>query len=189
MNAKDIMEIEEMYFYYEQGLATDLYLTLPHIFAKRDDSKFTILRTGNTIEGYENIVECYANQRAGAPKYNTWHTGAQICTPLIHIDDNNERGTCIFPTTGYFVYDQMGFNGYEGEDGYDIDSTWEIWFPDVIKENNLWKIHHFRFISMTANKIWKWNAETDSGYAARCDFKNLIRTPFNIDAYGGEVVD
>lgn len=187
MNAKDILEIEEMYFYYEQGLATDLYLTLPNLFSRREDVSFTILRTGNTITGYENIKSNFGKMKDGAPKYDTWHTGAQICVPLIDIEDNGEFGTCIFPTTGYFIYVQDEFDGYRADDGYDIDSTWEIWFPDVVKDEGLWKIHHFRFISMTANKIWKWNADIDSGYASRCDFKNLIRTPFNINAYSGEV--
>lgn len=187
MNAKDILEVEEMYFYYEQGLATDLYLTLPNLFSRREDVSFTILRTGNTITGYENIKSNFGKMKDGAPKYDTWHTGAQICVPLIDIEDNGEFGTCIFPTTGYFIYVQDEFDGYRADDGYDIDSTWEIWFPDVVKDEGLWKIHHFRFISMTANKIWKWNADFDSGYASRCDFKNLIRTPFNINAYGGEV--
>ncbi len=184
MKISDIIEIEQMYNYYEVGLATNLYDNLPYLYTQ-NDPKATIMRTGITKCGTEEIFDFYAGThggKRGAPRYDTWHTGAQICVPLIEIDENGMTARGRFPTHGYFVYDQ----GSDHMPPYDVDSTWEMWFDDFVKENQIWKLKHFHFISMTANKIWKWNPEGDTGYAVKCALSTIGGIPFDIDKYKRE---
>ncbi len=184
MKVADIIAIEQLFHYYEVGLATNLYADLPYLYT-RNEPKATIMRTGYTWSGSEEIFDFYAGPNggaAGAPRYDTWHTGAQICTPMIEVSEDGKSARGRFPTHGYFIYDQ----GKDHVNPYDVDSTWEMWFIDFVKEKDLWKIKHFHFISMTANKIWKWDAEKDHGYASRCEFSRLGKIPFDIEKYRKE---
>lgn len=185
MKVEDIIAIEQMYYYYEVGLATNLYKNLPYLYTQ-NEPKATIMRTGQSWTGTKEIFEFYSGSsggEAGAPRYDTWHTGAQICTPMIEISEDGKKARGRFPTYGYFIYDQ----GKDDVPPYDVDSTWEMWFDDFVKENDLWKLKHFHFISMTANKIWKWDARKDDGYAVKCALSTIGGIPFDIEAYKREV--
>ncbi len=177
MNANDLFEIEQMKFYYEQAYAIHRHLDLPYLFCNESSSLLDI--DGDLTLGIKSIIKKFAELAEVSPCEDSYHTGWQICTPLIEIDESSGEGRIISPTFGYLV---LNFHPDIFQSPYTVCASFELWDDVIRKENGIWKTYQLHAKFMLNQPVWKWNAKQDSSTATRFEMK-LIQHSFPIENY------
>lgn len=190
MNADEVIKIEQLMYYYEQGYTTGQHREMPYLFVREEDP---VLSVGAVIKdktmhrptGIKEVIDTYVNFEAGTPQYDTFHAGQQICAPTIVIGPGETKASGFFPTHGFFI-NCCGIHedGSLPEPPYTVSATFEMWFHDFSKEDSLWKIQRFGFNGFIfTNNIWEWNPPISGGLAAECQLRSARRPAFDLNAY------
>lgn len=182
MSADDVLAVEQVAYFYEQAYRTGGHLHhAPALFSLSDEIE---LHTHANRTGHNAIKAQYQEYYDGTPLYDTYHSGQQICTPVIEIKGDKARGQ--FPTSSFFINCCAGIPAQPIPDPpYTINSTFELWFHDFVREHGLWKIFNFHFSGLVSfgmmEPFWLWDP-SDDGLAARSMLYTLS-TPFPIMKY------
>ena len=182
MNANDVLAVEQLAHFYEQAYGCGGHLDqIPALFSLSDDIG---LHTHANRKGHAAIKHQYVEYYDGTPIYDTYHCGQQICTPIIEVDGDTARGQ--FPTSSFFVNCCAGVGGKTTPPPpYTVNSTFELWFHDFVREHDLWKFFDFHFAGLVSfgyqDPFWGWDP-ADDGLAAR-SLLHTLSTPFPIMEY------
>lgn len=190
MNADEVIKIEQLLYYYEQGYTTGQHQEMPYLFTCSEEPRLSVGSTmrGNVVHrptGMEEVKNTYTIFEAGTPQYDTFHAGQQVCAPTIIIGPGGVRASGFFPTHGFFI-NCCGTceDGSLPQPPYTVSATFEMWFHDFMKEDNLWKIQNFGFNGFIfTHNIWGWNPPETGGLAAECQLKSAKRPEFDLNAY------
>ena len=190
MNVDDVIKIEQLMYYYEQGYTTGQHQEMPYLFTRSEEPTLSVRavikgKTTHRPTGIKEVVETYSRFEADTPQYNTFHAGQQICAPTIVIGPGKTKASGFFPTHGFFI-NCCSFceDGSLPQPPYTVSATFEMWFHDFSKEDMLWKIQKFGFNGFIfTNNIWNWNPVLTGGLAAEYQLKDARRPAFDLDAY------
>ncbi|KQP68040.1 hypothetical protein ASF40_19845 [Microbacterium sp. Leaf288] len=171
MNADDVLEIEQLKYFYEQAYALHRHEEIPHIFSERDPL-FDI--AGDTVTGFDDIRRKFSDLAKVSPREDSFHTGWQICAPLIDMEDDGAHARIIAPTFGYLV---LNFSPELFSPPYSVRAAFEIWDDLLVREHGAWRIRELHARFMMAQPIWVWDAEEDDTYATRREM-HLVEHPF-----------
>lgn len=186
MSADDVIAVEQLAYFYEQAYGTGGHLyQIPALFCFSEEAG---LHTHANRCGLEAIKAQYVEYYDGTPLYDTYHCGQQICTPVIEVDGDRSRGQ--FPTSSFFIHCCAGIPAHTLPDPpYAVNSTFELWFHDFLREHGLWKISDFHFAGLVSfgmlDPFWSWDP-ADDGMASR-SLLHTLSTPFPIMDYLAEM--
>ena len=166
MNVDDVIKIEQLMYYYEQGYTTGQHQDMPYLFTRSEEPTLSVGavikgKTTHRPTGIKEVVETYSRFEADTPQYNTFHAGQQICAPTIVIGPGKTKASGFFPTHGFFI-NCCSFceDGSLPQPPYTVSATF-----------------------IFTNNIWNWNPVLTGGLAAECQLKDARRPAFDLDAY------
>ena len=169
MNLNDILEIEQLKYCYEQAYALHRHTEIPDMFFRSEDTVFTIPSAGDRTAGWNVINEKFCSELYNvSPREDSFHTGWQICTPVMWEDDGEICG--IFPTFGFLV---LSMDPDTMKPPYPVLSTLELWQDHFAKQKGMWKIHYLHAQFLLGQCVWKWNAPEDSGLAVQKKLQSI----------------
>lgn len=171
MNADDVLEIEQLKYFYEQAYAVHRHEDIPGLFSETDPL-FDI--AGDTVTGFDEIRRKFADLAKVSPGEDSFHTGWQICAPLIDVDEGAAHARIIAPTFGYLV---LNFSPEIFSPPYTVRAAFELWDDSLVKERGRWRIGELHARFMMAQPIWVWDSANDDTYATRREM-HLVRHPF-----------
>lgn len=163
--ARDILEIENLQGRYMHLLDSGNFEDVRDLFAEEPDTTFNFAdKNREPYRGKDDIYQRMFLERmcTSFPEYDRFHAGGQVVTPFIDVDDEGLHGIGIFPSFGYFVQGKIfGFD----EPPYPTIINCGMWYHEFIKENGVWKFHHFHTGTLTDCKAWTWSPFYGEGYA------------------------
>lgn len=170
MNINDILEIEQRKYCYEQAYALHRHLEIPELFVKKENTVFAIPAANDHVTGWETINTKFREDLYFvAPEVDSFHTGWQICVPVIWEEQDGEM--CgIFPTFGYLV---LNMDPSIMKPPYLVLSTQELWYDHFLKDNAAWKISDLRAQFLFGQCVWKWDISKDFGYAVQKKLRTI----------------
>ena len=176
MNLNDIFEVEQLKYCYEQAYALHRHRDIPDLFMREPDTVFTLPSAGDRTEGWELINRKFCGELYYvSPNEDSFHTGWQICTPLLWEGDDGEiRG--IFPTFGFLV---LSMDAETMKPPYPVLSTMELWQDRFARREGLWKIHYLQAQFLLGQYAWSWNAPEDKGLAVQKKLRDISHPLLN----------
>ncbi|WP_022879157.1 nuclear transport factor 2 family protein [Microbacterium sp. B19] len=171
MNADDVLDVEQRKYVYEQAYALHRHTDIPALFSEHDPL-FDV--AGDVVTGFDAIRQKFTDLAKVSPREDSFHTGWQICTPLIDIDADGAHGRVIAPTFGYLV---LNFSPEMFSPPYTVRAAFELWDDRVVKEAGGWRISELHARFLLSHPIWSWDAAHDDSSATRHEMR-LIQHPF-----------
>ena len=169
MTVNDILEAEQLKYCYEQAYALHRHTEIPSMFVRKTDTVFTLPSAGDRTVGWDVINEKFCGELYYvSPNEDSFHTGWQICTPLLWEDPDGEiRG--IFPTFGFLV---LSMDPETMKPPYPVLSTLELWQDRFARSEGQLKIHYLQAQFLLGQCVHRWDPARDTGYAVR----KMLRT-------------
>ena len=169
MTINDILEAEQLKYCYEQAYALHRHTEIPAMFVRKTDTVFTLPSAGDRTVGWDVINDKFCGELYYvSPHEDSFHTGWQICTPLLWEDPDGEiRG--IFPTFGFLV---LSMDPETMKPPYPVLSTLELWQDHFARNEGHMKIHYLQAQFLLGQCVHRWDPARDTGYAVR----KLLRT-------------
>lgn len=170
MNLNDILEVEQLKYCYEQAYALHRHTDIPDLFVREPDTVFTLPSAGDRTGGWDLINRKFCGELYYvSPNEDSFHTGWQICTPLLWEGEDGEiRG--IFPTFGFLV---LSMDAETMKPPYPVLSTLELWQDRFARREGRWKIHYLQAQFLLGQYAWSWNAPEDKGLAVQKKLRDI----------------
>lgn len=170
MNLNDILEIEQRKYCYEQAYAMHRQADMPCLFVEAADTLFSIPSAGDFTLGWDRICEKFVTELPMvSPNEDSYHTGWQICTPMIW--ETEENKICgLFPTFGYLI---LSMDPQQFHPPYQVLSTLEFWNDSFENTPEGWKIKQLQAQFMMGQSSWSWDPSRDDGYAVKQQLREI----------------
>ena len=170
MNYSDILEIEQLKYCYEQAYVLHRHTGIPDLFVRDPETVFTLPSAGDRTVGWDLINEKFCRELYYvSPNEDSFHTGWQICTPVIWEDSNGEISG-IFPTFGFLV---LSMDPATMKPPYRVLSTLELWRDRFAKQEDRWKIRYLQAQFLLGQCVHSWNPSEDTGYAVQKQLRQI----------------
>lgn len=166
---KDILEIEQMKYCYEQAYALHRHTDIPGLFFRSEETSFAIAE--DTVKGFDTIERKFREDLFYvSPREDSYHTGWQICTPLIGENPENGQVYGFFPTFGYLV---ISMDPKTMNPPYPVLSTGEMWRDLFVWDAGKWRISDLKAKFLIGQCVWTWNTSRDKGLAVQHALRNI----------------
>ena len=164
MTVNDILETEQLKYCYEQAYALHRHTEIPAMFVRKTDTVFTLPSAGDRTVGWDVINEKFCGELYYvSPNEDSFHTGWQICTPLLWEDPDGEIHG-IFPTFGFLV---LSMDPETMKPPYPVLSTLELWQDRFARSEGHMKIHYLQAQFLLGQCVHRWDPAGDTGFAVR----------------------
>ena len=164
MNINDILETEQLKYCYEQAYALHRHTEIPDMFVRSSDTVFTLPSAGDRTTGWDTINRKFCGELYYvSPNEDSFHTGWQICAPLLWEDADGEING-IFPTFGFLV---LSMDPETMKPPYPVLSTLELWRDRFARSEGRMKIHYLQAQFLLGQCVHRWDPAMDTGYAVR----------------------
>ena len=191
MTINDILEAEQLKYCYEQAYALHRHTEIPAMFVRKPDTVFTLPSAGDRTVGWDTINAKFCGELYNvSPNEDSFHTGWQICTPLLW-EGPDEEIQGIFPTFGFLV---LSMDPETMKPPYPVLSTLELWQDRFARSDGYLKIHYLQAQFLLGQCVHRWDPAADTGYAVRKMLQTiphpfLGRTPVNMADATASVTD
>jgi hypothetical protein len=170
MTINDILEIEQTKYCYEQAYALHRHTQIPALFLESGETGFAVAE--DAITGFDAIRQKFCEELSYvSPAEDSYHTGWQICVPLIYEDSETGEVRGIFPTFGYLI---LNMDPSVMKPPYRVLSTLEMWQDRFARtEEGGWKIRDLQAKFLLGQAVWTFDPARDTGYAVRHALRDI----------------
>ena len=170
MNINDILETEQLKYCYEQAYTLHRHTGIPDMFLRAPDTVFTLPSAGDRTVGWDMINKKFCGELYHvSPNEDSFHTGWQICTPLLWEGTDGEING-IFPTFGFLV---LSMDPKTMKPPYPVLSTLELWQDRFVRKAGQMKIHYLQAQFLLGQCVHRWDPAMDTGYAVRKKLRDI----------------